>query len=38
MLNARGSSYLGCDSHYAPSGHAVLMNDILDQVKAVMDW
>jgi hypothetical protein len=37
-INKRRNGYLGCDAHYAESGHAALTGDILEQVREVMGW
>ena len=37
--NGKGkSAYNGCDGHYNAKGHAVLMNDILPDVKSILGW
>ena len=37
-INRIGSSYLGCDLHYGPKGHAMLAADIAPQLRSIMGW
>jgi len=37
-INNKWNGFLGCDEHYAESGHEVLMKDIEGQVRDVLGW
>jgi hypothetical protein len=37
-INTKKNGYNGCDGHYNPKGHNVLMQDILPGVKKILGW
>ena len=37
-INREGGGYRGCDEHYNRKGHAVLMEDVVGDVRRLLGW